>query len=106
MIDEATLTGAVIHAAPRASLPGNIAKVLLPRMLKENIDTPRRVAAFLGQISVESAGFSRTEENLFYSTPSRIAAVWPSRVPSAEAAESLGLVRNPERLANFVYANR
>lgn len=68
------------------------------------IHTPARIAAFLGQCSMESAGFTRLEENLFYTTPERIRAVFPSRVKSlADAAQ---LTRNPQALANRVYAGR
>jgi len=67
------------------------------------INTPRRLAAFIGQCAVESAGFTALEENLSYSA-ARIAHVWPSRFPTIEAAEPYS--RAPERLANHVYANR
>ena len=46
------------------------------------ITTKPRVAAFLAQVAVESANFTRTEESLFYKTPERIHAMWPQRVPS------------------------
>lgn len=77
---------------------------LAPALQRFSITTPRRIAAFLAQCHVESAGFTRLEENLFYTTPGRIAAVWPSRFKSA--AEAAPFARNPERLANRVYANR
>lgn len=63
-----------------------------------------RIAAFLGQIAVESGELKRREENLTYTTASRICAVWPKRFPSPADAEPY--VRNPEALANRVYANR
>lgn len=69
-----------------------------------DIITPRRQAAFLAQAMHESARFSVLEENLYYSKPERIRAVFPSRVPSLEAA--LPLVRKPQFLANRVYAGR
>jgi len=75
-----------------------------PAMARFGIVTPARAAAFLAQCHVESAGFTRLEENLFYATPARIAAVWPSRFRSP--AEAVPYARNPERLANTVYANR
>ncbi len=78
--------------------------VLGPALARFEIRTPRRIAAFLAQCHVESAGFTRLEENLFYTTPARIAAVWPSRFADAAAAEPYA--RSPERLANRVYANR
>jgi len=68
------------------------------------INTPVRIAAFVGQCGVESALFTRLEENLFYTTPERIRAVFPSTVTSLMDAAKL--TRNPKALANRVYANR
>ena len=68
------------------------------------INTPARVAAFVAQCRVESAGFTQLEEGLFYTTPERVRQVFPSRVPSMAAAA--GLVRRPQALANRVYADR
>lgn len=65
---------------------------------------PQRMGAFLGQIGHESAGLQRTEESLSYSTAERIRAVWPKRFPTPDAATPF--VRQPQRLANHVYANR
>lgn len=68
------------------------------------IESKARVAAFLAQLFVESQGFTRTEENLYYTTPERIRAMWPTRVPTL--LEASKLCRNPQALANVVYANR
>jgi putative chitinase len=68
------------------------------------IDTPVRVAAFLAQAMHESARLTRLEESLYYTTPERIRAIWPTRVNSLDLAARL--TRSPERLANLVYANR
>ena len=46
------------------------------------IDTPLRQAAWLAQLIVESRGFARLEEGLYYTTPERICLMWPSRVHS------------------------
>lgn len=74
---------------------------VLPRY---NITSPARVAAFIAQAAHESAGFTRLEENLYYTSPERILAVFPSRVRGyADAAK---LVHNPQALASRVYANR
>lgn len=69
-----------------------------------DIGTPVRQAAFVAQCAHESAGFVRLEESLYYTTPERIRMVWPQRVPSL--AEASQLIRNPQALANRVYANR
>lgn len=68
------------------------------------IDQRPRVAAFLAQLAHESADFTRLEESLWYSRPERIMAVFGRRVPSL--AEAQRLIRNPQGLANRVYANR
>lgn len=68
------------------------------------INTPARLAGFVAQCRVESAGFTALEESLFYRDPARIMRIWPSRVPSLQIAQ--GLARNPQGLANVVYAGR
>lgn len=64
----------------------------------------QRIAAFLGQIAVESGELRKLEENLNYTTAKRLCAVFPKRF--ATEADAAPYVRNPERLANRVYANR
>jgi putative chitinase len=66
--------------------------------------SPERGAHLMGQASHESGGFKRTRESLYYSTPERIQAVWPSRFPTVEDAEPYA--RNPAGLAGKVYAGR
>ncbi len=68
------------------------------------IRKPKQQAAFIAQLGHESMWFQRTEENLRYSTPERIRAVWPFRFRSVVDARPF--VRQPEMLANFVYASR
>lgn len=68
------------------------------------IESPQRMAAFIAQAAHESSGFTRLEENLYYTTPERIRAVFPSSIPSA--AEAARFVRNPKALANRVYAGK
>jgi putative chitinase len=68
------------------------------------INTPARLAGFIAQCRVESANFTTLEEGLSYRTPERIRQVFPSRVPTL--ADAALLVRNPQALANRVYANR
>ena len=71
--------------------------------VKYDIDTPKRQAAFIGQCAVESANFTRLQENLNYSAQ-RLTQVWPSRFPNISMAEPYA--NNPEKLADFVYAGR
>jgi putative chitinase len=60
-------------------------------------------AMWLGQLSVESGGFVRLEEDLSYSAQ-RLMAVWPNRFPTPASAESY--VHSPRRLADRVYGAR
>lgn len=59
---------------------------------------------FLGQVLHESALLERLEEGLFYKTPGRLMATWPSRFKSL--ADEAPFLRNPEALANKVYGGR
>lgn len=75
---------------------------LLAAFSDYGIDTPLRRQHFLAQCAHESGGFRHLEENLNYSAES-LRAVWPSRFDEALAAEC---ARQPERIANVVYASR
>ncbi|MBF0610549.1 MAG: glycoside hydrolase family 19 protein [Magnetococcales bacterium] len=66
-------------------------------------DGVNRLQYFLAQIGHESGGLSITEENLNYS-PLRLTQVWPKRFPTLQVAQLYA--GNPEKLANYVYANR
>jgi putative chitinase len=67
------------------------------------INSPQRAAAFLAQVAHESGELQRLVENLNYSA-ARLCAVWPNRFATVDAARPYE--RNPERLANYVYAKR
>lgn len=77
-----------------------------------DINTPARVAAFLAQVGHESGGLTRLEENLNYSAEG-LARTWPGRFaldPKAATKQpnalALQLARNPQAIANHVYASR
>jgi len=67
------------------------------------INTPLRMAAFIGQCAHESGNFKTLRENLNYSAEA-LCRVWPSRFPTLEAAQPYH--RNPEKIANKVYGGR
>lgn len=67
------------------------------------INTPLRMAAFIGQCYHESGGFKVLHENLNYSAEG-LCRVWPSRFPSLEAAQPFH--RNPDKIAEKVYSGR
>lgn len=101
----ASLGDALAAVAPRLSDADLNAwwDALEPAMDAAGINTPRRAAAFLGQVAEETGGFSTLAENLNYSAP-RMCQVWPSRFPTLAAATPYA--RNPQKLAARVYANR
>jgi putative chitinase len=68
-----------------------------------HINTPLRLAHWLAQLDVESAGFTRMVENLNYSAE-RLCQVWPARFPSLDAAQPFA--HQPEALGNKVYGGR
>lgn len=77
----------------------------------------RRVRYFVAQAAVECQNFTQWSENLNYTTAERLAnVVWPSHFTMTPPPEVGGIVNgrayapdyvnNPQKLANFVYANR
>lgn len=66
------------------------------------INTPRRVACWLGQLAHESDRFRRVVENLNYSA-ARLLVVFPKYFDAALAEE---YARNPARIASRVYGGR
>jgi putative chitinase len=62
------------------------------------------VAMFLANVLAETGALRMVEENLNYSAD-RLMAVWPARfAPDGRLAAQYA--RQPERIANYVYANR
>lgn len=88
---------------PRLPSPEAWATALTPALARFAITTPTRLAAFLAQITHESAEFCALVERLDY-TATRLTAIWPRRFPTPAAAARCA--HQPERLANTVYANR
>lgn len=75
------------------------------RAIAKHFDlTPHRAAHLLGQAAHESGGFRITKESLYYSTPERICAVWPSRFPTVE--DAMPYAKNPVGLAGKVYKRK
>jgi putative chitinase len=76
---------------------------LLPQY---QIDTPKRIAAFVAQCSHESAGFTALQENLNYSAGT-LRRIFPRYFPTDEMAqEYVSLPNKQEAIANLVYASR
>lgn len=66
------------------------------------INTKLRLAAFIAQVGHESGRLSAATENLNYSAQG-LMKTWPGRFDAAKAADC---ARNPQKIANVVYANR
>jgi len=67
-----------------------------------DINTPRRVAAFVAQCAHESGGFRFLTENLNYRAESLV-KTWPRYFNAGNAGS---YARNPQRIANRAYAGR
>jgi putative chitinase len=72
-------------------------------MQQFEINTIARAAAFLAQIAYESDQCREIQERLNFSAVG-LTRTWPKRFPTLEIARPFEY--HPEKLANFVYANR
>ena len=72
-----------------------------------DLTTVPRVASFLGETFVESAGYTAIQENLNY-RPETLMRVFPSHFPGglSEATQYCSQPNKQEAIANRVYANR
>lgn len=66
------------------------------------INTPRRIAAFVAQCAHESMNFKALKENLNY-TAASLSRVWPRLFPPEVASQ---YAHNQEKIANRAYGNR
>ena len=67
------------------------------------LDSPKRIAAFLAQCGHESGGWTVFEENLNYSAKG-LMGIFKKYFP--DEATATAYQRQPEKIANKVYANR
>lgn len=73
------------------------------------IETENEMVSFIAQMAHESNEFTRLVESFFYTDPKRLVQIWPTRFslsPGSKKANPMNYIRDPQRLANFVYANR
>ena len=77
---------------------------LWAQCVAHDITTAPRIAAFIAQIAHESSGLQKLEENLWYTSASRLLQLWPQSIKSVDQAA--GLIKNPKQLASVVYANK
>lgn len=89
--------------SPKNKNPQALFAALADVLPRYEINTPERVAAFLAQCGHESADFTVLKENLNYSAAG-LRNTWPTRFLTEDDAQPYH--RNPEKIANKVYANR
>ena len=60
-------------------IPDNVLAILPAGFAKYQINNELRAAHFLAQSAHESGNFTKKSESTYYSTPERIAEIWPKR---------------------------
>jgi putative chitinase len=68
-----------------------------------NIKNVSNLAAFFGQLKIESANFTTFRENLYYSRVDTLVKTFPKYFPTRNPSE---YIKNPMKLGNYIYANR
>ena len=84
-------------------IPANVMEEIPFIMEKFGIDNPLKLSHFLSQCAHESGNFKLVRENLNYSADG-LRKIFPKYFPTIEVANKYA--RQPEKIANRVYANR
>lgn len=93
----------LLQILPRARQVAGFFLIAINRSaIRWKIDSRFRMAAFLSQIGHESGQLRNLVENLNYSAEALV-RTWPSRFTEASSA---AYARQPEKIANKVYAGR
>ena len=87
----------------KGHVPDSVIQMIPDTAAKFQINTPLRLAHFLAQCGHESGGFRATQENLNYSAKG-LNGIFRKYFPTEAAAASYA--RNPQKIANKVYASR
>ena len=91
-------------AKATGATPANAAKYLAAvnaAMVRFEINTHQRIAAFLATVAIESAHLAAVEEGLFYSSPERLASIFKRAFKSP--AEAVPFAKNPKALSAKLY---
>lgn len=89
---------------PKAKDGKKLYKAMTEMLPKYDIDTPERIAMFLAQCGHESGGFTVRTENLNYSAKA-LDSVF-GKYFKRGGRDANEYARQPEKIANVVYANR
>jgi putative chitinase len=87
----------------KGHIPDAVISMIPDTAAKFQINTPLRLAHFLAQCGHESGGFKATSENLNYSAKG-LMGIFKKYFPTEALANAYQ--RNPQKIANKVYANR
>lgn len=87
----------------KGHIPDAVIQMIPDTAAKFQINTPLRLAHFLAQCGHESGGFRATQENLNYSAKG-LMGIFKKYFPTEAIANQYA--RNPQKIANKVYANR
>ena len=87
----------------KGHIPEGVISMIPDTAAKFQINTPLRLAHFLAQCGHESGGFRVTQENLNYSAKG-LNGIFKKYFPTEAAAAAYA--RQPQKIANKVYANR
>ncbi len=87
----------------KGHIPDAVIAMIPDTAAKFQINTPLRLAHFLAQCGHESGGFKATSENLNYSTKG-LMGIFKKYFPTEALANAYQ--RQPQKIANRVYANR
>jgi putative chitinase len=87
----------------KGHIPDAVIQMIPDTAAKFQINTPLRLAHFLAQCGHESGGFRATQENLNYSAKG-LNGIFKKYFPTEASAAAYA--RNPQKIANKVYANR
>lgn len=86
----------------KGHIPDSVLSEIPTVMEKFSINTPNRLAHFLGQVGHESGNFKYVKENLNYSSD-RLKVVFPKYFKGKDVSL---YHRNPAKIANLIYGNR
>ena len=91
-----------IFPRARAELASAYVEPMNLYMSRYEIDSVCRISAFLGQVTVETGGLTKSGEDLFYKTVDNLKRAYGRRDWIGRNYEDY--LRSPEKVANFAYA--
>jgi putative chitinase len=92
-------------SGPTAQRIDQLAEQLRSQLAVYDMLSPLRIAHFLAQAGAETGGFIALAENLHYTTADALRRAFGNRFANY-GRDPNDYLRNAEKLANFVYANR